>query len=102
MFSVEGVRDSVPNAVASPVVVPKDPASTTVFVDDTLDAELLAEPEPAEVGDNAGGNNEEVDPASVVDPDGQGDVSDAASVSSDVEMHDLSEQVLDSVADLFE
>ena len=98
---VESVREAVVKSVASPIAV-SGSNSTTVMVDDTLDAELLAEID--QVGNNPGADDEEKEEAGAedVENDVNDDVdSDGAGVASDVEMQDMSEQGLESVAELF-
>ena len=85
------------------MVAPKGVGPTTVVVDDTLDAELLEDPVRNECATGEANNVD--DEAEIDGLNGQDDEDDGSgndAVSSDVEMQDMSEQVLDSVADLFE
>ena len=82
---------------ASPTVM-STTAATTVVVHDTLDAELMGEIDQAgpNAADDGSAHEEELD------SDGNDDPRESGKDGSDVDMQDVSETGLDSVANLFE
>lgn len=96
LISVENVREASENVSSSPISIAHPNVTTTVVVDDTLEAELMADID-ATADDGVQVNSNEDDKSCTSDDSADSD----CDAPSDVEMRDISEKGLESVANLF-